>query len=90
MTTDGRWAPEYLGPDDLDPLDREQFAVLRRAEEAVISTMADNPRLSATIRFAFLAPTTSPCGALAVMLSCFFGLFAVVAGVFAIAAGRWH
>jgi hypothetical protein len=58
---------------------------------ALVQAMADNPRFAAAIRrtFFWLPFHDKPIRALAVVLGCFFGLFAVLAGMVASAAGRW-
>jgi len=59
---------------------------------ALAQAMADHPRFSAAIRLAFfwLPFHDKPVRALAVVLGCFFGLFAMLASMLATAAGRWH
>jgi hypothetical protein len=59
---------------------------------ALAQTMADYPRFSAAIRLAFfwLPFHDRPVRSLAVVLGCFFGLFAMLASMLATAAGRWH
>ena len=58
---------------------------------ALLHAMAVRPRFSAAIQsmFFWLPFHDKPVRALAVVLGCFFGIFAMLAGTLAIAAGRW-